>query len=98
MVCTRAALGQTITVTIPQGMVQMLDWIAANTKNSDGSQKYLYGLNVIWQDVIALLLPGWGEAFKNGQVAPLQAEIDAARAEIDAQLAAGQAGLTVVGP
>ena len=97
MVCTRPVKNQTITVTIPEAMVQMLDWLAANTKNPDGTNRYLYGLNVIWHDVIECLLPMWKQRYSDGQVAPLQTQIDAQRQAIQGSVAAGVAALTVTG-
>ena len=88
MTCVRPAQNQTITVVIPAGMVAMLDWLAGNVKNADGNAKYLYGLNVIWADVIGVLLPAWSEAFISGQVAPLQDQVDTERQAIQAQVAA----------
>ena len=89
--CVRPTANQTITVTIPPAMVGLLDWLAANVKNSDGSPKYMYGLNVIWQDVIAQLVPVWRQRYMEGQLASQVAQIT----QLVAQ---GVQGTTVVGP
>ena len=98
IVCTRPAKNQTITVTLPAGLVDMLDWIAENVKNPDGSAKYLYGLNVLWTDAIELLLPHWQEWYINGQVAPIQAQLDTAKHQAVSAVQSGVQAMTVVGP
>lgn len=97
VVCTRPEQNQTITVTIPESVVQMLDVLAASTKAPDGAA-YLYGMNVIWKNVILLLLPMWQEQYIALQTAPLQDQIAAARQQISTAIAEGVAAMTVVGP
>jgi hypothetical protein len=87
--------GKEITVTIPPELVAMWQWFVANDLNADGSPKYLYPLNVLYVDVKTYLLPMWQGRYLDGQV---RAQVDAARAQIEAVVAGGLDKLTVVGP
>jgi len=95
--CVRAAQNQTITVTLPEPVVQLLDAIAAGVQVPDPTNpgqtkaKYSYGLNVIWQDAIERLVPLWAEQFKN---LSLQSQMQ----QITQGIAQSVADISVVGP
>jgi hypothetical protein len=95
--CARPVLNQTIVVTLPEGVANVLDFLAANTMIPDqanpGQQKpkYAYAMNVVWQDVLAMLLPMWTEQFRN-------LTFQARTAALVQSIQQAVSSITVVGP
>jgi hypothetical protein len=95
MTCVRPALNQTIVVTIPEPIVLLLDWMASNVKNPDGTSQYMYGLNVIWRDVIDQLVPKWRQQYIEGQLADARLQMVTHVTQVVGE---ALAALTVVAP
>ena len=88
IVWNRPAQTQTVTVTVPTAILQLLDWIAANEPNQHG-QQYINAPNVLWSDVFALLVPRWMSLYQQGQMAAAQASVVSTMAGIQGSLAQG---------
>lgn len=86
IVWNRPAQNQTVTVTVPTAIVQLLDWIALNEPNQQG-QKYINTPNVLWSDVFALLIPRWMGLYQQGQLSAAQASVASTMAGIQGGLA-----------
>lgn len=95
---SRPAQNQSGQVIIPAALVTMLDWLVQTQQNPDGSPAYMYALNVLWVGVITRLLPYWLGMYTAGTVAPLQAQLSTATANIQAAVAAGVSAMVVTGP
>lgn len=80
----RPALNQTASLTINAEMLQVLDWLVANGKNSTGGN-YTSPQNVIFQDCLDILRPKWVTAYKAG----LQNAVTAAADQLEAAATAG---------
>jgi hypothetical protein len=86
IVWNRPAQSQTVTVTVPTAIVQLLDWLAANEPNQHG-QQYVNAPNVLWSDVMALLIPRWMALYQQGQIAAAQASVSSTMAGVQGSLA-----------
>jgi hypothetical protein len=86
LVWNRPAQNQTVTVTVPTPILQLLDWLAANTTNQQG-QKYVNTPNVVYSDVFSILVPRWIASYQQGQMAVAQAAVTATMAGIQGSLA-----------
>jgi hypothetical protein len=104
LTCARPALDQTITVTIPPEVVEVLQVLSDSVTVPDMAnpgqtkKKYLYAANVIWADVITMLVPYWLQQYVSILTAAQQAQIASAQATATQQFQAGIADITVVGP
>lgn len=106
---TNPNTGFTVTASIPPTIVAVLQWLRDNarelptglpfpgldTANSTFPLRYQHEAHVIYRDVIEVLVPQWAEQFKAGQVAALQQQMEAAKAQIQAAVVAGLASLNV---
>jgi hypothetical protein len=104
LTCARPALNQTITVTMPPEVVAVLQALSDNVTVPDmanpgqAKKKYLYAANVIWADVISMLVPYWLQQYVSILTAAQQAQIAAAQSTAAQQFQGGIADITVVGP
>jgi hypothetical protein len=104
LTCARPATNETITVTLPPSVVAVLQALSDNVTVPDiaapgqAKKKYLYAANVIWADVISMLVPYWLQQYVSILTAAQQAQITAAQSGASQQFQAGIADITVVGP
>jgi hypothetical protein len=101
--CSRPAQNQTETVTLPPDLVAVLQYLSENVTVNDPVsgqpvRKYQYAANVIWTDVLTILLPIWTALYANTVNAPLQTQIASQEASIRSQIQQAVAAITVVGP
>jgi|SRR6516165_3932817 hypothetical protein len=86
LVWNRPAQNQTVTVTVPTAILQVLDWLAENQPNQQG-QPYINTPNVVYSDVFAILIPRWMALYQQGQIAAAQASVASTMAGIQGSLA-----------